>query len=103
MSSTIARWAHHTDAEHAARENGFNAGWSHANYTEAYGEDRHYAGPEVPDRFRHEEDVWLEAFQEGEDAFVCDVEDGEIVDLYRVDHEWTDGWGGEDNSPDLGC
>lgn len=84
--STITRYAHHTDAQHEAREHGYNAGWDHANYAEAYGADERSTGPEVPPRFRHEKDVWLEAYQEGEDAFVADVEGGEIVGLYRLDH-----------------
>jgi hypothetical protein len=75
------RYSHHTDAEHEAREHGFNAGWDHANYTAAYGEDESYEGLEPPERYRHEENVWLEAFQEGEDAFVAELEDsGEFID-----------------------
>lgn len=82
--ATITRYTHHTDVEHEARVHGYAAGWDNANYVEAYGEDECYEGPEVPDRFRHQENVWLEAFQEGEDEFAATVEDE-----FMYGHDWT--------------
>lgn len=80
---TIARHFSHTDHEHCARLNGFEAGYDHANYVEGCGPT---PDTELPVRFADVAEVWVDSYQEGKDAFVCDVEDGEIVGLYRVDH-----------------
>lgn len=74
---TISSPAGYTADERYARESGFEDGYNHANCVNAYGEsDAEYAkGLQVPDRFRHVEHVWLEAYQDGEDEFAADFEE----------------------------
>lgn len=77
---TIYRDANATDREHAARVDGFHAGYAHRNFTTAYG-----PAPDVtlPDRFRDVADVWRDAYAEGVDAYDADWEDAEAFG-----HDW---------------
>jgi hypothetical protein len=77
---TLSRYAHHDDDEHDARLNGFEAGWSHANYVEAYGWS---ADSQMPDRYRRVSGVWRDAYQEGKDEFEAQTENEEIYG-----HDW---------------
>lgn len=77
---SITRYAHHTDHEHEARQNGFNAGWDHANYVNAYGATEDTS---LPDRFSDVAEVWREAYQEGKDEFAASEEDEAIYG-----HDW---------------
>lgn len=83
---TVYRHAYHSDHEHEARENGFNAGWDHANFVDAYGQT---TDTEMPDRFKDVPDVWQEAYGDGKAEFENAQNDEE---MYGHDwHGWKEG------------
>lgn len=70
--STVYRDMHHTDHEHAARVNGFGAGYDHANYV-----DNVTSMPDatVPSEYADVAAVWDEAYQDGKDDYAATEED----------------------------
>lgn len=77
---TVHRDARHTDREHVARVDGFDAGYRHRNFTTAYG-----PAPDttLPEQFADVADVWRAAYAEGIDEFDADLEDAEAFG-----HDW---------------
>jgi hypothetical protein len=77
---TVYRDASHTNLEHAARADGYTAGWRHQNFVTAYGPT---PDTTLPDRFRDVEAVWRDAYREGQDDF-----DAEWADAEAYGHDW---------------
>ncbi|TDC92369.1 hypothetical protein E1161_13435 [Saccharopolyspora aridisoli] len=82
---TVYRDFRHSDHEHEARENGFNAGYDQANYVDAYGPTPE---TEMPERFAEVAQIWTDAYEEGKDDFET-VQSAE--EMYGHDwHDWTE-------------
>jgi hypothetical protein len=69
--SDIYRIHTDSDREHAARENGFNAGYAHANYADN-------VNPDVPDT-----DSWQSGYEEGKHDYAASEEEEEMYG-----HDW---------------
>jgi hypothetical protein len=77
---TVYRHVDDTDHEHAARVDGFDAGWRHQNFVTAYGPT---TDTTVPTRFEDVADVWRTAYEEGQDDFTSSWEEAE-----SYGHDW---------------
>ena len=77
---TVYRYAGDTDHEHAARVDGFDAGFTHQNYVTAYGPT---AESTCPTRFGDVAEHWLEAYEQGKDEY-----DALDADAEAYGHDW---------------
>jgi hypothetical protein len=78
--SAVYRDASRSELEHAARADGYTAGYAHQNYVTAYGPT---PGTTLPDRFADVAAVWHDAYQDGRDDY-----DAELADAEAFGHDW---------------
>lgn len=79
--STIYRIHNYSDHEHAARVDGFNAGYSHANYAENV--DPNSPDTTMPEEFADVADFWQSGYEEGKDDYAANEEEEETYG-----HDW---------------
>jgi hypothetical protein len=71
------RQMHHTDQEHEAYQAGYESGWTHANYVEAYGYE---PDDEPSSRYQQHLAEWRSGYDEGVYQFTMQSEDDDDDD-----------------------